>query len=585
MVYNVVNGDFRERIPYEPFVKEGLEGISSILATIAEGIEKHKEKIDVYGVHHSYIIGSDEDIISVPEAMRLVRTIIETGILTSFRFTYFLSQTNWLKVVKSLFRYMPYPVLYYSLMYSDEKLLHRVGQEYAYTDDEDVRKALPEMLVRMLNAIGNPDSPRIFIGLYLISSELYVALPEEVWYKTYRDNVLSFFCKEDVIRHISHSDPLFVNVKEGIRFVRSVEHRIELFKLLVSAIPYNAYWVNALIYEHLHVDRELMENGEFASILMDVIKGYPLKDTYMIASKFGRNEYVGEELRTLIDDIVKHDALDFGSETTNAICILSDVVRDETVKERMREILLNTDMWNCGITQEHFTDPQPIGLETVNKHIGWTENDWRRIAENMMVNMNLMEEHKTKIAAREHFKKEYNSLLQCMQDFVQMVNKDYHYDANSMSERVESMLTEMRDYDTVINAISKDDYNSIVDGLFFLKDKIRNEGVEACHAEISVVLNRILLQKKEALGSCLSMVEYLLINNREEMLEMFDGLMVEILKKYAVEFDYQSLSARVPYVYYWMKVIARTLEPKYEKVRIVRYWLDDPVVNRFNEFN
>ena len=81
------------------------------------------------------------------------------------------------------------------------------------------------------------------------------------------------------------------------------------------------------------------------------------------------------------------------------------------------------------------------------------------------------------------------------------------------------------------------------------------------------------------------MVEYLLRNNKDEMLEMFDGLMVEILKKYSVEFDYQSLSARVPYVYYWMKVIARTLEPKYEKARIVRYWLDDPVVNRFNEFN
>ena len=517
--------------------------------------------------------------------MRLVRTIIETGILTSFRFTYFLSQTNWLKVVKSLFRYMPYPVLYYSLMYSDEKLLHRVGQEYAYTDDEDVRKALPEMLVRMLNAIGNPDSPRIFIGLYLISSELYVALPEEVWYKPYRDNVLSFFCKEDVIRHISHSDPLFVNVKEGIRFVRSVEHRIELFKLLVSAIPYNAYWVNALIYEHLHVDRELMENGEFASILMDVIKGYPLKDTYMIASKFGRNEYVGEELRTLIDDKAKHDALDFGSETTNAICILSDVVRDETVKERMREILLKTDMWNCGITQEHFTDPLPIGLETVDKHIGWTENDWRRIAENMMVNMNLMEEHKNKIAGREHFKKEYINLLQCMQDFAQMIHEDYHYDCNSVSERVESMLTEIRDYDTVINAISKDDYNSIVDGIFFLKDKIRTNGLVACHAEISVLLNRILLQKKEALGYCLSMVEYLLTNNKDEMLEKFDGLLVEILKKYSEEFDSQSLLARVPYVYYWMKVIARTLEPKYEKVRIVRYWLDDPVVNRFNELN
>ena len=437
----------------------------------------------------------------------------------------------------------------------------------------------------MLNAIGNPDTPRVFIGLYLISSELYVALPEEVWYGAYRDNVLSFFCKEDIIRHISHSDPLFVNVKEGIQFVRSVEHRVELFKLLVSAISYNAYWVNVLVYEHLHVDRELMEDGGFVSTLMEVINGNLLKDTYMISSKFGQNEFAGEELRTLIDYKAKHDALDFGSETTNAVCILSDVVRDETVKERMREILLNTDMWNCGITQEHFTDPQPIGLETVDKHIGWTGNDWRRIAENMIVNMDLMEKHGTKIAAREHFKKEYIRLLQYMQDFAQMIKENYHYDANSVIERIELILTEMRDYDTVINAISKDDYNSIVDGIFFLKDKIRTSGFVSCLLEVSVLLNRILLQKKEALGCCLSMVEYLLMNNKDEMIEKFDGLLVEILKKYLDEFDYQSLSARVPYVFYWMKVIARTLEPKYEKAGIVRYWLEDPVVNRFNELN
>ena len=75
------------------------------------------------------------------------------------------------------------------------------------------------------------------------------------------------------------------------------------------------------------------------------------------------------------------------------------------------------------------------------------------------------------------------------------------------------------------------------------------------------------------------------MNNKDEMIEKFDGLLVEILKKYLDEFDYQSLSARVPYVFYWMKVIARTLEPKYEKAGIVRYWLEDPVVNRFNELN
>ena len=151
-IYNVIKNDFYDRKSYEQFTKIGLEGISTILAYIADNIDKRQKKVSAYGIHQRLLIGG-EDVVSVPESLRLLRSIIDAGLLTSFKFTNFVSQENWMKVVKHLFTSMPYPILFYTLMYTDEKLLKRVGQEYAYTDDDDVINALPDIQLRMLDAI------------------------------------------------------------------------------------------------------------------------------------------------------------------------------------------------------------------------------------------------------------------------------------------------------------------------------------------------------------------------------------------------------------------------------------------------
>lgn len=581
-VYNIVNDDFMNRISYEPFVKEGLDGISSILAYIADNIEKRQEKVSVYGIHQRYLFGG-EDTKSLPEAMRLLRSIIDAGILTSFRFTYFVSQPNWLKVVKYLFRSMPYPILFYTLMYTDEKLLKRVAQEYAYTDDEDVVKALPDIMQRLLKAIRNEDTPRIYIGLYIITSELYVAVNEDVWYDLFRNHVLKFFCQEDIVKNVSHNDPIYINVREGIRHIRNVASRIEVFKIMVSALRFNAYNINVLIHDYLLVDESLMENDEFLQILMDVIKNNPLNSNYMLASRYGRQKWAREELRVLIDEVAIRDGLDFGSETSNAICMLSCVIRDEGTKAKMKAILLSKNMWNCGITAEHYTAPYPIGLETVDESIGWTKEDWAVIKDNMLANLKLISgENANNSGIYQHFNKQYIDLLSNMRYFIKKIMKVEGCEVQDVSEQIEKMLQELRGFKNVVAELSSDEYDTVVEGVWYLRDRYVDAGLEQCTHEVQLLINRVLMQVPTALDHCLSFLSVMVADNPKKMTEMFGDSLLEVLNRYAKEFDYETLFVSVPSMYNWLRRIAKGIAPKYGETPAVKHWLEDEKVNRFN---
>lgn len=582
VVYNVVNRDFQDRKSYDLFTKKGLESISNILAHIADQIEKRQEKVSVFGVHQRFIFGG-EDNNSAPEALRLIRTIIDAGVLTCFRFTYFISPANWLKVVKQLFTFMPYPMLFYTLMYNDEKLLKRVGQEFAYSNDVDVMRALPDIQSRLLKAIGNQDTPGIFIGLYLVSSELYVALRDDIWYEAFKNNVLYFFCGEAVLQNVSYRDPIFINVKEAVENVRNTEWRIEVFKILTDALSHNSFIVNALIRDHFFVDDELMHNEDFIDLLMNVIKSHPLKETYMIASLFGGNENADERLCHLIDEVAKTNNFDFGGETCKAICMLSEVVKDSETRKQMRERMLKEDMWNCGINEARFTDPRPVGLECVSPLIGWTVKDWERIKANMLENLSLMSQKRpNRPDIIDHFGKEYIDLLSAMRYFTRNIQKVEGCEVEEVMEQIDGLLTELRGYSNVVEAFSSDDYDTVVDGIWYLRDLFKDEGIDACKNEITLLINRVLLQVPTALESCASLLAAFVKYKTKEMTDVFGLQLLEVLKRYKNKFDYEALFVSVPSIYKSLRRIAVGLIESFNEEESVKYWLEDKMVNRFN---
>ena len=65
---------------------------------------------------------------------------------------------------------------------------------------------------------------------------------------------------------------------------------------------------------------------------------------------------------------------------------------------------------------------------------------------------------------------------------------------------------------------------------------------------------------------------------------MFGDSLLEVLNRYAREFDYETLFVSVPSMYNWLRRIAKGIAPKYGETPAVKYWLEETVQRALDEY-
>ena len=219
----------------------------------------------------------------------------------------------------------------------------------------------------------------------------------------------------------------------------------------------------------------------------------------------------------------------------------------------------------------------PFSENAAKDHMA-TELEWNVIKANMRENIEQIEKHQPNEELMRHFNRGYISLLTGMNIFI----KSIKYEVREEELRVTQLLEKLCGYNSPLAALSSDDYDSVIDGTFFLLEEVKDKGVEGCLTEIGLLVNRVLLQKKEGLESCMSLLYGIMEEYAEVMVKHFGPQLIEMLKRYSDDFDYQELKVRVPNVYFILRNIARWMEPMYSGERSIEYWMNAPAVNRFN---
>ena len=148
--------------------------------------------------------------------------------------------------------------------------------------------------------------------------------------------------------------------------------------------------------------------------------------------------------------------------------------------------------------------------------------------------------------------------------------------------RLDAVLKELRGYSNIAEALSSDDYDTVVEGIWHLRDRYVDLGLDDCATETVLLINRILLQKSTALEACMSLLAAMMVDKPEEMTSRYGVVLIEVLKQYSVNFDYEQLFVDVPTMYGWLRKVAKGMSPVYGNERVVQYWLEDKTVNRFD---
>lgn len=581
-MYNLAFAKWEERKSYKPFWDEGIDGISEVLNSIVGNIDNKKEQVFIYGIHFLPIWGG-EDNTSFPESLRVLQTIINTGVTTSFRSTYLISKEDWLKVALHLFPLMPYPIVFYTLMYGDDKISRRIGQEMAYLGDYDFRRKLSELMRRMLRAINDPGTPQcLMFGLYYLSQELYVALPDHEWIDGFNESVLAKFCEPEYLDNLSYRDPLFLHVKEGTSNLRTVEYKVKVACLLAKVFDLNPILISILFADALRIDRKLIEIQELKEVLLNILSRQPLKYTHGIINRLVENNLLDEDFIQIIDSKVNSDALDFGIDAGRALGEISWAVRSLDAIARIKQEALNLDIWNCGVEDNILSDPKAIQLHCYNNEVlKWTADELSIIFDNMEKNLTILLDLQINHHTQRHFDRLHIILLMGMRSFTMSANGYDDAKRENLLGKIERLLVQKRGFAHPYTALTSSDYDVLVEGVWMLSTMIEENGIENYHSCVELLISRILLQQKEALDTCLSMLSGIVIRHKEYMIKHYYGSLIEILKKYSMV-DYRQLEVSLPQIHSYMHQLAENINDGYKKNTPIDYWLNGPEVNRFN---
>ena len=583
LIYNIASQQFPQPYKYTEFWESGVEEPSEIISYIAARIDKTKIQPQIFGTHSTQIFGST-DSTSFPESIRLLQYLANTGLTTKFGIYSIVNIEYWMKVFRHLVHFIPYPTVYYTLQYAEEKTVRWAGQMIAYSDDDFLTSVRPDLLNALLGALRMKCTPRnLYASIYYITQELYVSVDESIWYDEFRKSVLDYFVAKIDVANVSMSDAIYKNLFSAIQCIKRLERRKEIFIKLAKKMSQAPHLISRLLCNALIVDEELAATPEVGECLSDIINQLPIAQSYHILSEFNRVNTLTPKQREIIDEKILTEKLSFSRSDYMALVTLSYLAFSMDSISKIRHLVLSDDIWNCGITDSCYTAPMPSHIELFDKKVTWSKEEWQHIRLNMEQNIELIENKRIKGESADYFNCMYINLLLDMKLFILHIQQSHGFPVEDILMRVDANIGQISECENLIEALSSDNFNEVNVALDLLNIQLRIDDFNKHLSEINLIINKVVLKQSANIDNCINFITSLMRQYPEEMKIHFGDVLLCLLKNY-VGYDFESMNFRVPSVNHKLTLIAQYMKPEFEDYSQIKYWTSDEVINRFNGF-
>lgn len=455
----------------------------------------------------------------------------------------------------------------------------------SYRNDEYMNSIRPRLLISLLKAMRMEHIPRyVYTGLCYMTQELYIAVPENEWFEEFKLSVLDRFINTIPIENVSSSDVIFKNLLSAFQCVRTLGRREEVFIALSSAMKRNPILISNLICEGIGVDKNLAASEKIKKCLWEVIDSIQISNSYNVFCTFESAGALSEDMLSAIDKKIIEEDLKFAQSDYPAIINLSNLVASADGIDKIKQLVKDGDIWNCGITEAYRTDPMPFHIEMLNEKVKWTEEDWKQIWPNMDKNLSLIEQNKEEGKTSNFYNSMYIDLLTDMKLFLIRLKKESGINTNEILARIEEDIRQQAGFENLLEALSKDDYNKIAVALNILNVYLKINPFEKHLPEIQLIIMKIVLMQSSNIDKCISFVACMMYDYRKEMITHFCNLLLLMLKNYC-DYDFEKFNFNVPIVNHWFSIIASQMKPEFEDDSAVRYWTSEAIVKRFGNID
>jgi len=569
----------------------GIDSFDDNIKYILDEFEKSKTKLKPYD-EGRFRVGNEwnfsNELTKPQKGLQFIQMFIEIGFPLCLPYVYYTSHDKWYLIFKSIYEYFPFPVLFYTLQYSNEKFLRRTAQDYIYSNA--LKDDIPKMLSLLLDAYVQKETPISFKRNILIyASELFIASPPSKWQQKFMKiwklllNNKSLF----VERHFEEKS--FVEKAlpfiQEISAIRNIIHDIlcEYEENHNTAIGYLYNLANNNIIE---AKGKNILNKNIKEKLETVIESIPNSPTVSMFILGNLSNILLKKYNTHIkNELAETDFFKIDNERVWSV-ILFFSNGDSKIHKKIKNAIIKSDkLWYSGITdkgisigQYEFISLQKL-IKTKHRANGlvWTKTESKKIFHLLKREFDKIKKTKAKMIDIN-----FKSILEEMYYFLKNEKNnliDIPEYKGTFNE-IEAYYKTERNYSTLYEGLLSEDSSTVIWALgemfsdIYRKDKVLHEN------ELQLLLNKIYFQKEPALEACLSYISNMFFIFKSNLsLRKYANQLTQILVKYQKiklpEYD-------KPFVEKRLVKIAKVLNEWNEKSEIVTEWLD---IEKFTNYN
>lgn len=567
--------DFQVPAVYTYYEYSNVTGFYEVYKPLLLQLKTTKNKIKPHGwVGKEFNLGGE--VGKCRASINILNLLVETGFLPSYSFVSMVGCKDWYSVFKYTYEMLPYPCLFYSLLYGEESVIKRIGQDYAYS--ENLIEELPDLLKSIMNCVKNDTYLGNWQSYWQIMAEMAVAVEPKQWLTDFVEIMKVRFLPN--VLNFTYSTTPYKCVRKMLEYLSLPEHKDLALSILLDFAEQYPIEVGNLM-SSLQIDQNI--SNEILEKISSVVQNLPASKTHYIVVSLYENESAKKKLIPIVAEKVAGEELQLVNvDKKNYIHVISYLTNSNPdAIARVKALILEMNIWDCGVESvSRGHNPMFFDISHICRDIEWNKDELTKIAENMQTNLDLLGLLKS---FDSFFCDDYIRLLNAMINFIDNRVKDEDKDLfKQLQDKANELIAQMTLGFDFFQAMSSDDHVMISTNGNKLIARIEKEGFKKYEPEIAMCISRAMFPEQTCLVFVLSLIAYLAEKYSDEMCCGQNGNMVKSLLKLYSDKDLKEYDIQLPEVYHHIRKIAAVMAKYDVDSPVVKYWLEDPIANRFN---
>lgn len=484
----------------------GIEPYQKMIDDLFADLLKPKE-ISSYG-NQRRVYQMDGNYSERETAMRLLYILVDLVCLPNVFHINFIGKQKWMRICEVLYTYYPYPCLFFSLLYGNDKtLIKKVAQMYIYSPE--LRSLMPQMLDEMLNALLDEHCPEnIRMAIYLGAPIFAKAVPAEQW----QDKFYALFECYDWDQYNSEYD--LRNQSAFIKSMASMLTDTELARKMALRCLQRGKLIDHFCNSVLVDLREKLprRDKEISRLLRNLLAQVDqLAHVYVLLNMRG---YLPAD--KLFDKMLA--CYDLWRSDENLCYAMAYVSKKyPALQAAVRKAVLESKaLWETGIHADGSGVSvlnQDFDINRIQASVAFSPEEIVDLYRRMLPSIGLLEQYLPKWRKHSDYELFFNDWTELIHIMTRFLKKNESILAENQADyaetlaRLENIKRQYRPASIMDNLLD-DSHTS--DAIASLVNAVVDAGPKSYLNEYSLIANKIILQDSAALNSCLKHLSWVM---------------------------------------------------------------------------